>query len=230
MPRFWLGNERLADHGAIIFDLDGTLIHSAPDLQFAANEMLKGYGREPLDLATVVSFIGNGVERLVARCLEATGGADESLFGEALEQFLEVYSQNVTRYTRPYAGVLDALEQFQASGIPMGICTNKPTGPAVDICEALDLTRYFDVILGAEPDLPKKPDKAPLMRCIQTLDATPSTALYVGDSSVDFETARNAQVPFRLFSGGYLNSELPTLSEQDRFSDWAAHGIVLPQG
>lgn len=212
----------------LIFDLDGTLIHSAPDLQLASNQALKAIGRNPLDLATIISFIGNGVETLVLRCLEATGGTDAAQHKKVLAHFLEVYAQNMTTHTRPYPGVVPALEQFRASGMRLGICTNKPTDPAQQICERLDIAKYFDVITGAEPDVAKKPDPASLLRSIARLDAQPADTLYVGDSSIDFYTAQNASVPFRLFSAGYLNVTLPDVKDTDRFADWSEHGIAMP--
>ena len=97
---------------AIIFDLDGTLIHSAPDLHYAANEMLRALERAPLDLATVISFIGNGVPKLVARCLQATGGATAEIETKARELFLQTYAANMTRHTVLYPGVRAALDDF----------------------------------------------------------------------------------------------------------------------
>ena len=215
----------MADPKAIVFDLDGTLIHSAPDLQLAANGALKSIGRAPLDLPTIISFIGNGVEILVKRTLNITGGADGALEQDVLRIFLEIYTKNMTTFTRPYPGVVAALKTFRAKGISLGICTNKPTGPAREICEKLDLAQYFDVIIGAEPDQPKKPNPHSLLVCIKMLGCRPQDALYVGDSEIDFHSARNAAVAFRLYSEGYLNEPLPTLHSTDQFHDWTKHGI-----
>lgn len=212
---------------AIVFDLDGTLIHSAPDLQFAANAALKTVGRGPLDLPTLISFIGNGVETLVKRALKATGGGDDALERAVLAVFLEVYAKNNTTLTRPYEGVVPALEELRAKGIRLGICTNKPTAPAQDICDQLKLSPYFDVIIGAEADVPKKPDPQALMACLNRLDCLPEQAIYVGDSAIDFHTARNSGVAFRLFSEGYLNHPLPELPAEARFDNWHNHGIVV---
>lgn len=209
----------------IIFDLDGTLIHSAPDLQSAVNVALGSLGRTALDLPTIIAFIGNGVETLVERSLNATGGYDDPLRQAALDLFMDSYNQNMTTLTRLYPGVLSALQSFREANIPLGICTNKPTKPAQEICDRLDLTRFFQVISGAEDGEPKKPDPAPLLGCIKKIGALPSEALYVGDSTIDFFTARNASVPFRLFSNGYLNAPLPDLAATDRFDEWAAHGF-----
>ena len=216
---------RMPNINAIVFDLDGTLIHSAPDLQLASNEALGAIGRAPLDLPTIISFIGDGVEALVRRILDVTGGSDEMLRQQVLAHFLDVYAQNATTHTRPYAGVFEALEQFRANGIRLAVCTNKPTRPAREICDKLALAQYFEVILGAEPGQPKKPDPAPLLTCVAALECSPESALYVGDSAIDFQTARNASVPFLLFAGGYLNTALPDLSDADRFGNWAMHGI-----
>lgn len=205
---------------AIIFDLDGTLVHSAPDLHAAVNVALGALKRDPLDLETATSFVGHGVEKLVERALKATGGSDQTLHEMAMGLFLESYAQNMTTLTRPYPGVVECLTHLRAQGVSMAICTNKPTEPARAICDALDLTRYFDVISGAEPDVPKKPSALPLLRCISDLGAKPESSLYVGDSLVDFQTARNAGVPFRLFSEGYLNGEVVELDDAARFDDW----------
>ncbi len=220
-------NIRMKIPKAIIFDLDGTLIHSAPDLHAAANATLNALGRDDLDLATVISFIGNGVEKLVERCLDATGGYDLPLRQTALDWFLTFYNQNMTTLTRPYFGVVSALQVFLDAGIPLGICTNKPTQPAQEICDRFELTQFFEVIAGAEDGLAKKPDPASLLACIRELGVRPSEALYVGDSTIDYFTARNAAVPFRLFSEGYLNAPLPDLPDADRFADWMHNGIVI---
>tara|TARA_R110002094_G_scaffold220202_2_gene192667 strand:- start:1067 stop:1711 length:645 start_codon:yes stop_codon:yes gene_type:complete len=204
----------------IIFDLDGTLVHSAPDLQAALNATLGHLGRDALDLDRVISFVGNGVEMLVKRGLTATGGCSAALLAEATDLFLQSYSANMTNLTHPYPGVLDTLKRLQTLGIPLGVCTNKPTGPAKAICDALGLSPYFHVIAGAQPDQPKKPDPAPLLTCIAALGGSQSDALYVGDSEIDYQTARNARVPFRLFSGGYLHHPLPDLRTDEVFDNW----------
>ena len=95
------------------------------------------------------------------------------------------------------------------------------------MCAALNLERFFDDITGAQACAPKKPDPAPLLSTLKRLGVAPEEAIYVGDSAVDFETARNAQVAFRLFGGGYLNAALPDLDPADRFDDWSAIDLSL---
>jgi phosphoglycolate phosphatase len=210
----------------IIFNLDGTLIHSAPDLQAAVNVALGVMDRGPLDLQTIVSFIGDGVEKLVERSLQKTGSLTEDLYHEALGLFLKSYTRNTSTLTQPYPGVVPFLEELRAAGISLGICTNKPTQTARDICDQLELTRFFKVIAGAEPYLAKKPDPSSLLGCLAELEGIAASSLYVGDSAVDYETSLNAHVRFRLYAGGYLNADLPGLSSKDRFDDWAVNGIL----
>lgn len=209
----------------LIFDLDGTLVHSAPDIHAAANVAMQKMGRETFDLPTIISFIGNGVGVLTEHCLNATGGSDPETLKTATAHVLDAYQSKMTTLTQPYDGVIAALQTFKDQGMAMGICTNKPQQPALDLCDALGLTRFFDVISGVQDGKPRKPDAAPLLACIADLGATPATTQYIGDSSVDYETARNADVKFRLFNGGYLNHPLPDLAETDRFDSWSAHGI-----
>ena len=211
----------MAELKQIVFDLDGTLIDSAPDLRAAMNVALERLGRETLDLQTVISFIGNGVEKLVSRSLAATGGAADDLHAHALELFLQAYEKDKVTLTRPFPGVLACLNRLKDADMPMAVCTNKPHGPAQEICALMGLDVYFDVIAGAQPGIPKKPDPAPLLAVIDALGADPARTIYVGDSAVDYETARAAQVPFRLYNHGYLNSPLPDLNPAHRFDDWA---------
>ncbi|WP_300034754.1 phosphoglycolate phosphatase [uncultured Roseobacter sp.] len=205
---------------AVIFDLDGTLVHSAPDLHFAVNETLSTLDRDRISLDQVISFIGNGVPVLVDLALTATGGSDEMLHRKALQVFLKVYEANMTRLTVPYPGVTACLEVLRDAGCLMGVCTNKPERPAHMICDDLGLSQYFETITGAREGLARKPDADPLLSCLNALGVAPDQALYVGDSAVDFHTAQNAGVKFRLFSGGYLNAPLTDLPAAARFDDW----------
>ncbi len=209
----------------IIFDLDGTLVHSAPDLHAAANVALAHVGRPILDLALVTSFVGDGVEKLVERCVAHSGDAPESVHSAALRAFLDSYGANMTTLTKPYPGVLACLQVLKAHGAILGVCTNKPTGPAREVCRALDLDRYFDVILGAEAGRPKKPNPQPLLECAERMGAEAGSVIYVGDSAVDYETAKNAGVPFRFFTGGYLNGPPLEVDDASKIDDWSHPGI-----
>ena len=113
------------------------------------------------------------------------------------------------------------MTRLQANGVRLGLCTNKPQGPAREICQKLGLDRYFGAIHGARDTVAKKPAPASLLNCIAELEGAPDNTLYVGDSQVDQQTAQNAGVDFALFTGGYLIGPLDGTAPVIRFNDWS---------
>ena len=188
---------------ALIFDLDGTLIDSAPDIQAAVNKMLAEEGIGPLDLATVISFIGNGMPKLVERVLH-TLQLPQDRHSALYEKTLLLYNQAPSALSKPYEGVIEMLEILTAQGHRLAICTNKPAESAQQILQDFNLERFFEVVVGGDSLPVKKPNPAPLQHCVARLGA--SAILYIGDSEVDYQTARQAQIPFVFFTGGYRNA------------------------
>jgi phosphoglycolate phosphatase len=201
---------------AVIFDLDGTLIDSAPDLHAAANRMLDDLQRPPLALERVAGFVGNGLHALVARCLEATGGPTKNP-EMAVARFREHYARAPVQLTQPYPGVEPMLQRFNACGLALGVCTNKPKAFAASILEELRMLSFINTVVAGD-ELPSlKPDPAPLFLCLETLGVDAGSTLYVGDSEIDAETAFRAGVPFALFSGGYLRGPVNAFEPLYRF-------------
>jgi phosphoglycolate phosphatase len=192
---------------AIIYDLDGTLVDSIADLHAAVSTMLESLGRPPLSLERVTSFVGNGVGKLVERCLRASGIEDTSLDASALQEFTKHYASSPSKLSRPYPRVAAALSVLRAAGIKQGVCTNKSQGLAEVVLKNLDLQPSIDVVVGGRSGQPLKPDPSPLHECRQLLDVSPAETLYVGDSEVDEETARRAELPFALYLGGYRKKD-----------------------
>jgi phosphoglycolate phosphatase len=205
---------------AVIFDLDGTLVDSAPDIQAAVNRMLREEGREPLDLATVTRFVGNGLPKLVERVMGARDLAADQ-HGSLTAAVLAHYNAGGTALTRPYPGVVEALGALAARGHVLGVCTNKPEGPARAILADLGLMPYFGAVVGGDRLSVTKPDPAPLHLCARELAATEIT--YVGDSEVDAATAEAAGVPFLLYTEGYRKSPVEALPHRAAFADF--HGL-----
>lgn len=206
----------------IVFDLDGTLIDSAPDLHAAANRMLAEEGAAALSLDEVIGFIGNGIPTLVERVMRARG-LDQERHSDLLARYRAFYDADAATLTRPYPGVVAALSTLARAGHQMGICTNKPEAPARSIIAGLDLAAFFPVIVGGDSCATKKPDPAPLVQTFARLGPeSPGGAVYVGDSEVDAETARAAGVPFLLFTEGYRKSRVEALPHHAAFSDFAA--------
>ena len=208
----------------IVFDLDGTLIDSAPDIRAAANIMLAGEGAAPLDMATTISFIGNGIPKLVERAMRARNlpAADHARLTEAM---LDAYDKNPATLTRLYDGLGALLPRLRSDGHRLGICTNKPLAPTRQILDILGITGLFDVIIGGDTLAVKKPDPAPLNAAYEALGD--GARLYVGDSEVDAETAERANVPFALFTQGYRKVPVEDLTHEIAFADFAELGAFI---
>ena len=201
----------------VIFDLDGTLVDSAPDIHAAVNAMLVNEGQPPMTLAQVVSYVGNGLPRLVERVMDARG-IDMARHLTLTRATLAQYT-NGPKLTRCYPGVPEALQALAQAGHSLGICTNKPEGPALSVLHDLGLARFFGVVVGGDRLLVTKPDPAPLLLCLQELGG--GDAIFVGDSEVDAETAQSAGLPFLLFTQGYRKGPVETLLHRAAFADFA---------
>ena len=213
---------------AVIFDLDGTLVDSAPDIHAAVNRLLLVEGAPPLAFNMVKQFIGNGVPTLIARVMAAQGRAGDDLHARWLVRFMADYADGATDLTRLYPGVPEALAALRGAGHVLGICTNKPEAPARHVLESFGLAGYFAVVLGGDSMTVRKPDPAPLRAVAEALGHGP--VIFVGDSEVDAETAEAAGVPFLLFTEGYRKSDVEAIAHAARFESFAMlPGLVATQ-
>ncbi len=202
---------------ALIFDLDGTLVESAPQIMGVANEILAGEGASPLSLEETISFIGHGARVFVARMIGARG-----LPEDAVDRLYDDFADRAERNAEGadlFPGVDSALQALAEMGHPLGICTNKPEAPARAMLEHLGIGGLFRTVVGGDTLPVLKPDPAPLRAAIA---ATGAPLLYIGDSEVDFATARAAGVPFALFTRGYRRGGLDDFPGAFSFDDWSA--------
>lgn len=213
----------------MIFDLDGTLVDSAPDLAHAVNAMLGELGREPLAEIEVRAMVGDGVGRLVERALAARrcGRADHAA---AQRSFLRHYESDPVRATAAYPGVHAALELLRGN-VALAVCTNKPARLAEVILERLRLGQYFERVWGGDSLPFRKPDPRMLRTILQAFEVAPEAALMVGDSEVDARAAQAAGVPLVLMKHGYRRGpvrDIACLAALDDFAQLAAVAGVRP--
>jgi len=202
----------------LIFDLDGTLVDSAPDLATALNGLLAEFGKPALAETTVRSMVGDGAGVLVQRGLQASGLSDADQ-PAALKRFLALYRDCLIEKTQAYPEVEATLERLQADGHKLGICTNKPFDPTQRILAALKLDRFFDAVIGGDSLAQRKPDPEPLLETIRRLGGSPEHAVMIGDSANDVACARAAAVTAILIPSDYGNPATEADLKLTRFSE-----------
>lgn len=204
---------------AIIFDLDGTLVDSAPDIHFAGNTLLAEAGSPGVTFDQARSFIGHGADVFVTRLLAAVNLPDaEARKPALLARFAEIY-QGAVHHTVLYPDVAQVLTALRADGWRLGLCTNKPLHPTKAVLAHFAMTDWFDVTIGGDTLAVRKPDPAPLLAAMVRMGA--SRVVYVGDSEVDAETARAARQPFALFTEGYRKTPVAQVPHDRAFSAYA---------
>ena len=202
------GDRKAALCGAVIvFDLDGTLVDTAPDLIGTLNVLLAEEGVAPLALAEARPFIGRGARWMLERGFRA---AEAPLAPERVEplfeRFIARYNAHIADESQPFPGVVAALETLKGRGARLAVCTNKLTALSMNLLDALDLSRLFDAVVGADTALAAKPDPRHLQAAITAAGGSKDRAIMVGDAATDVGAARAAGVPLILVSFGYTET------------------------
>ena len=207
---------------AIVFDLDGTLVDTAPDLLGALNAVLTVEGHEPVVPADLRHIVGHGARAMFEHALQRTGAPVTPERLKALtEQFLAYYRVNIARGSRPFPGVPETLTLFAGRGAGLGVCTNKPQDLTELLLDALDLTRHFPAIIGGGRTPYSKPDPRHLLEVVSALKGKRERAILVGDSPVDVEAARAADIPVIAMSYGYTPVPVHELGADAVVDDFA---------
>jgi len=187
----------------IVFDLDGTLADTAPDIAAALNHALAGVGRPMLSLDAVRGMVGHGGKVLLERGLAATGGMDKAALAAGFSAFIAYYEAHVCDHSHPYPGVTSALDALRDQGIALAVCTNKPEHLARGLIDALGWHGRFTAIVGGDTLATVKPDPAMLHLAVERAGGGP--AAMIGDSIVDVQTARAASLPCIAVSFGFAD-------------------------
>ncbi len=195
--------------GVALFDLDGTLVDSAPDLAAAVDQMLEHLGRTPVGIDRVREWVGNGASVLVRRALagqtdwEPAQPKDDALFNDALAIFFHAYEQINGRHAVVYDGVEACLAKLKEHGCKLAVVTNKPEQFVAPLLEQMGLDHWFDLSVGGDTLPVKKPDPTPLLHAMETLGGTRGTTVMVGDSAADIDAALAAGLPCVAVRYGY---------------------------
>ncbi len=179
---------------AVVIDLDGTLLHTAPDLAEAASRMAAELGLPPIGLDEIKTYIGNGVSRLVKRVLTRDMDAepDAELFARALPVYEKHYAEGVSRESRPFPGVVEGLQALKQAGYRVACITNKAEKFTLPLLKDTGLFDFFELILSGDTLPKKKPDPLPLLHACERFGISPGQLLLIGDSLNDAQAARAA--------------------------------------
>ncbi len=219
------------DDATIVFDLDGTLVDTAPDLTNALNDVLTRRGHQPVALATIRACVGHGARVMIEEALRRTGA--EGDIDRMLAEFLTHYEANIANESRPFPGAVAALEDLAARGATLAVCTNKREYLSRKLLEQLDLARFFSSLAGRDTFAVSKPHPDHLTQLIALAGGKPSRAVMVGDSDIDILTAKAASVPVILVSFGYATAPLDHLAPEaviDHFDQLEARAGALLDG
>jgi phosphoglycolate phosphatase len=197
---------RRLDGVVIAFDLDGTLVDTAPDLMGTLNTVLGEEGLPPLAYETAPLLVGRGAKVMLERGFAADGRPlEEPDTSRLFARFIEVYLGRIADHSAPFEGVIASLDALEAQGAILAICTNKRTDLSLALLDKLDLTKRFKAIVGADLAPRAKPDASHLLHTIELAGGLPTRAVMVGDSINDVLAAKNAGVPVVVVSFGYTD-------------------------
>ena len=196
---------------ALIFDLDGTLVDTAPDLIQATNHVLQSIGRRPVSYAEFRGFVGHGAMNLIERGTLATGVAVDSETLKRLHRnFLDYYGENISTHSKVFEGIPALLYHAKMRGLKMGVCTNKVEGLSHKLLHELGLAKWFDAVVGGDTLPIMKPDPAPYREVAKRLGVDASRTLMFGDSETDIRTAQSTGVPVIAVTFGYTAQPVET--------------------
>lgn len=205
----------MAERGAVLFDLDGTLVDSAADLLHAANLLRARRGFDAFAMTAFRPFVSRGARAMLGASIPGFVATDEATIGE----FLEIYGAALAMHSRLFPGVPEMLDAIEAHGLRWGIVTNKAEGLARPLCEALGLLERSSVLIGGDTLPERKPHPLPLLEACRRIEAAPAMSLYLGDDPRDIEAARAAGLRGIAVEWGYFDPEFPPAT-------WGAQRVI----
>ena len=210
----------------ILFDLDGTIVNTAPDLMAAHNHVMKKFGHAEKKLSEIKSLAGRGAWVMMQRSFKEEI-KDEKIKNEMTKEFIDFYAKNIDRDSKPINGVIEFLEWAKGKKISMAVCTNKQEILAVDLLEKLEMSKYFEYIAGADTFEFNKPDPRHLTNVVEIIGGDLKKTIMVGDSEVDANSAHNAKLPFVLVKDGYTEKNENEIKHDELISDFIGFEKII---
>tara|TARA_A100001011_G_scaffold18764_1_gene19267 strand:+ start:136 stop:825 length:690 start_codon:yes stop_codon:yes gene_type:complete len=210
----------------IIFDLDGTLVDTAPDLMNAHNYVMKKFGFETKTSDDIKNLVGKGAKSLIGRSVwgqarkELSKVNDEAIKKEMVTEFINYYSKNIANESKLVNGALEFLNWCKKNNISMGVCTNKQDYLAIDLLKKINVYDYFEYIAGSNTFDYCKPDPRHLTNVIEIMQGNIKKSLMIGDSETDSNTARSAKIPFILLEDGYTEKKVTEIPHDHLIKDF----------
>ena len=210
----------------ILFDLDGTIVNTAPDLMAAHNHVMKKYGYAQKKLEDIKSLAGKGAWIMMQRSFKHEI-KDEKVKKEMTKEFIDFYSKNIDRASVPIKGTIDFLVWAKSKNISMAVCTNKQERLASDLLKKLDMHKYFEYVAGSDTFAFNKPDPRHLTDVVEIIGGDLKKTIMVGDSEVDAMSAHNAKIPFVLVKDGYTEKTEKEIKHDELISDFVNFEKIL---
>jgi phosphoglycolate phosphatase len=210
----------------IIFDLDGTLVDTAPDLMSAHNYVMKKFGYETKSTEDIRKLVGKGAKSLIGRSVwgqaknEFEKINDDGVKKEMVTEFINYYGKNIANESKLISGALDFLKWCKKSNISMGVCTNKPDYLAIDLLKKINVYNYFEYVAGSNTFDYCKPDPRHLTNIVEIMQGDLDKSLMIGDSETDSSTAKAANIPFILLENGYTEKKTNEIPHDHLIKDF----------
>ena len=203
----------------ILFDLDGTIVDTAPDLMDAHNHVMKKFGHKEKKLSDIKSLAGKGAWVMMQRSFREEIN-NEKLKKEMTKEFIDFYSQNIDRGSKPIDGIMEFLKWAKTKDISMAVCTNKQERLAIDLLKKLKMYDYFEYVAGSDTFPFNKPDPRHLTNVVEIMQGDLKKTIMVGDSEVDGKSAENAKIPFVLVKDGYTEKSSNEIKHNELIKDF----------
>ena len=211
---------------SILFDLDGTLVDTAPDLIGAHNHVMNKFGHNPKQLSDIKSLAGRGAWVMMQRSFK-NEITDEKTKKKMIDEFISFYAKNINNESKPIKGIFEFLEWAKSKNISMGVCTNKKEVLAVDLLKKINMYKYFEYVAGADTFEFNKPDPRHLTNVVEIIGGDLKKTIMVGDSEVDANSAHNANLPFVLVKDGYTEKTEKEIKHDELINDFVGFEKII---